>query len=796
MSKEKNLFIIDGSSYIFRAFYGIPHLSNSAGQPTNAVYGFLKMIKNTLVTYHPDHVVITLDSKEETFRKKMYPHYKANREAMPEELSVQVPYIYELIEALNLPCIRIAGVEADDVIATLKDIASTKGYKVTIISGDKDLMQLVDEKTIVLDTMKNKTYNEQGVIEKLGVPPKLVGDALALMGDASDNIPGVKGIGAKGAAKLVNEFGSLEEIYSKIDLIKNKKHHDSLVQCKEDAYLSKKLVTLKTDVELEFREDDFSVREPNTEKLTKLLKQMDFFSELRELGLIKKEEKPIHTSENIDTKDIKTINEYAIEYKGILIGHDLQHHIDFDTLLKYDRNIFDTKLATYELAPGQKDLDVEDISIKTTGKVFNKDLFPEIKEKLETEIKAKGLDKAYYDVDLSCIKVLRNMEDTGALVDVAVLENLSITFEKELEKYTAKIYELAGNEFNINSPKQLSFILFDKLGLATGKKTETGFSTDQEVLVELSAVHELPKMIIEYRELSKLKGTYVDPLLYMAKHGDGRIHTTYRLDVTATGRLSSSDPNLQNIPIRSSYGAKIRDAFIAPKGKKLISADYSQIELRILAHIGQDEVMIRSFEKGEDIHARTASEIYDVPIELVTLTQRREAKAINFGIMYGKTPFGLAKELGIPQSFASKMIKRYFERYSGVAKAREELVKQARMKGYAETFYGRKRYLPEISSKNMAARNFAERNAVNSPMQGTAADILKIAMTRLWERLHKEHKDVNIILHVHDELVIETPENIANKVVEIVRSEMENAVELTPKLVVDVNIGDTWLAAH
>ncbi|MCX6113498.1 MAG: DNA polymerase, partial [Proteobacteria bacterium] len=504
----------------------------------------------------------------------------------------------------------------------------------------------------------------------------------------------------------------------------------------------------------------------------------------------------IYTSKEINTRNIKIINEYAIEYNDILIGHDLQHRLDFDTLLKYDKNIFDTKIAAYELSPGQKDYDIEDISVRITGNSFNENLFPDIKEKLDEQIKTRGLDRAYYEVDLPCVKVLRDMEDTGALVDVDVLEKLSITFEKELEKYTEKIYQLAGTEFNINSPKQLSSILFDKLGLSTGRKTETGFSTDQEVLTELSAVHDLPRQIIEYRELSKLKSTYVDPLLYMARHGDGRIHTTYHLDVTATGRLSSSDPNLQNIPIRSTHGARIREAFIAPKGKKLISADYSQIELRILAHLGEDKVMISSFEKGEDIHARTASEIYDVPIELVTLSQRREAKAINFGIMYGKTPFGLARELGIPQSVASKMIKRYFERYSGVAKAREELIRKAKMKGYAETFYGRKRYLPDISSKNMAARNFAERNAINSPMQGTAADILKIAMTRLWERLHREHKDVDIILHVHDELVIETPENIADKVMGIIKFEMENTAELTPALVVDINIGNTWLAAH
>lgn len=789
MNREKNLFIIDGSSYIFRAFYGIPHLSNSSGKPTNAVYGFLKMIKNTLLTYKPEYIVITLDSKEETFRKKRYPQYKANRESMPEELSIQVPYIYQLIEALNIPCIRIPGIEADDIIATLKEKASNKDYRVTIISGDKDLMQLVDDKTIVLDTMKNKIYNEQGVIAKLGVAPKYVVDALSLMGDTSDNIPGVRGIGAKGAAKLVNEYGSLEDIYSNIESIKNKKQHDALIQYKEDAFLAKELINLKKDIDLDFTEDNFTVRQYDNEKLIKLLKEMEFFSELRDLGLVKKNDIAI-------VNNLKSINDYAIDDEGILIGHGLQHNVKLETLLKYDDKIFDTKIASYIIFPGQKGYDIEDISLKTTGHSFSKELFPDIKKELEKKIAASGLEKVVYEIDFPCIKVLRDMEEKGALVDIEKLEALSSLFSKELDSYTEAIYKLAGIEFNINSPRQLSVILFERLGLSTGRKTETGFSTDQEVLMELASVHELPKLVMDYREITKLKSTYVDPLLYMAKQGDGRIRTTYHLDVTATGRLSSSDPNLQNIPIRTPYGSKIRDAFIAPKGRKLISADYSQIELRIFAHLSHDPIMIESFKNGEDIHARTASEIYDVPLELVTLTQRREAKAINFGIIYGKTPFGLAKELGITQSVASKIIKRYFERYAGVARIREELIKTARNIGYTQTLFGRRRYLPDILSKNLGLRGFSERNAINSPVQGTASDIMKIAMLKVWEKLHKEHKNTDIILHVHDELVIETQEDLAEKISHIVKLEMENAVKLDPALVVDVNIGDTWLAAH
>jgi len=805
MSEGKKLFIIDGSSYIFRAFFGVPNLSNSKGFPTNAVFGFLKMLKNTLSVYKPTHIVIALDSKEETFRKKMFPEYKANREAMPDELKVQVPHIEELINAMNIPSIRVNGVEADDIIATYTKLAEKHGFTVDIISGDKDLMQLVNDKTIMIDTLKNKTYNIDGVVEKLGVEPKHVIDYLSIIGDTSDNIPGVRGIGPKGAVKLISEYGTLENIYEKIDSIKNKKHQEYLTKSKENAFLSKELIKLKYDVPLHFSVHDFDVKEPDREKLLKIFKEMEFISEIREWGLladkkteIPSTEEPLPREQNFDLPakgGLRIIDNEAVEYEGALLGHDLLRKFDFKTLSKYEK-LFDTKLAAYVLSPGERDYNIEDISIRTTGGTFSTKKLPEIMQKLDAEIKHNKLERAYYDIDLPCIKPLKEIGETGALVDKNKLEKLSVEFGSLMDECTKKIYKEAGTEFNINSPKQLSYILFEKMGIPATKKIASGFSTDQDVLLELASSFDFPKLIIEYREIAKLKSTYVEPLLEEAKKGDGRIRTTYNLDVTATGRLSSTDPNLQNIPIRTTSGAKIREVFIAPKGKRLISADYSQIELRILAHLGQDKIMIKSFNDGEDIHIRTASEIFDVPIELVTMTQRREAKAVNFGIMYGKTPFGLARELGIPNSTAATIIKRYFERYKDVAAIRDELIKSARQKGYTETMFGRRRYLPEINSRKPALRNFAERNAVNAPIQGTASDIIKMATVKVWEMLRTKFPQAKIILNVHDELVVEAPEGPCSNIAAAVKKEMESVFSLNPPLAVDVNIGQTWLEAH
>ena len=791
MKENKKLYVIDGSSYIYRAYFGMPMLSNSKGLPTNAVYGFLKMIKNTLNIYKPKHVFIAMDSKTPTFRKEKYPQYKANREETPQELKVQLPYIEKLIEVLRIPKLRVDGVEADDIIATLTKKAVLNGFEVVIISGDKDLMQLVSANTVMIDTLKNKTYGIEGVVEKLGVRPELVRDYLAITGDTSDNIPGVRGIGPKGATTLLNEYGSLDKIYEKIDTVKNKKHHEALVRSKQEALLSKELVTLKEDVDMDFSVAGLELNEPDTEKLFSLLSELEFTSEMRELIIVKNKKL------EIKNQDIKVLGERFIEHDGGLIGHDLLHNVDYLTLLKYE-NLFDTRVASYVLNPGERDYPLDDLSLKTIKQSFTPNAFPAIKVELEKAVNEKNLNKVLYEIDLPCIKPLKEIETTGALVDLNKLKELSIEFGSSIDEYTSKIYKEAGMEFNINSPKQLSFVLFEKLGLSTAisKKRDTGFSTDQEVLMELSSMHPLPKLIMEYRELAKLKGTYIDPLIEMAQNGDGRIRTTYNLDLTSTGRLSSSNPNLQNIPIRTPSGARIRETFIAPAGKKLISVDYSQIELRIFAYLSKDELMISAFENGEDVHTRTASEIFDVPLEFVTLSQRAQAKAVNFGILYGKTPFGLAKELGITQAIASKIISRYFDRYKGVAKVREDLIKKAREHGYSETIFGRRRYLPDINTKQIARRNFAERNAINAPIQGSAADIMKLALSKVWHALNKAHSSSKIIMHVHDELVVETPEKEATTVSNFIKHEMENVVEFRPKLTVQTSIGQSWLEAH
>ncbi|HOW16380.1 MAG TPA: DNA polymerase, partial [bacterium] len=522
-----------------------------------------------------------------------------------------------------------------------------------------------------------------------------------------------------------------------------------------------------------------------------LLSELEFTSELKELLTTKK-----NININSDIK-VNVLDQRYVEHEGSLLGHDLLHNCDIKTLSSYEK-IFDTRIASYVLNPGERDYPLEDISLKTIKESFDPKLFPAIKEVLNEQIKEKGLERVFYEIDIPCIKPLKEMEETGVMVDVDKLKELSSEFGTLISEYTEKIYKEAGMEFNINSPKQLSFVLFEKLNLISlmAKKTDTGLSTDQEVLQELSNSHPLPKLVIEYRELAKLKGTYIDPLIEMAQNNDSRIRTTYNLDLTSTGRLSSSNPNLQNIPIRTPSGARIRETFIAPKGKKLISADYSQVELRIFAYLSKDEKMLDAFKKGDDIHTRTASEIFDVPIELVTLSQRAQAKAVNFGIIYGKTPYGLARELNIPQSVASKIISRYFERYSGVANVREELIKKARANGYSETIFGRRRYLPDINTKHVARRNFAERNAINAPIQGSASDIMKLALSKVWEKLKNSHPDSKIIMHVHDELVVEAPEKDVTKIAELLKYEMENVVDFTPRLTVQTSVGQNWLEAH
>jgi DNA polymerase I len=786
VSKD-TVFIIDASSYIFRAYYAVRPLTNSKGLPTNATYGFLKMLKNTIKNFEPSHIVMAMDSKEKTFRKEMYEKYKANREETPVDLNKQIPYIERLLEAFNIKAIKIPGVEADDIIASLIQLAKKEEKNVVIISGDKDLMQLVDDNTYMMDTMKNKKYDIIGVQEKFGVKPSQVLDFLSLVGDASDNIPGVKGIGPKGAKTLLNKFNTLEDIYKNINKIKNEKQSEKLLASKDMAFLSKKLISLKKDIKFDFEIKDLKKQDIDKEKLKDILEDLEFTSELKEWKLLV--EKEIKTDKPFDK-----INPYTIFYENTLVGYDLLKNLNFSQLSKYE-NIFDIKLASYVLNPGKRDYPIDDISIKYAKSGYSHEVLPIIKEKLEKSLKEKGLWKVFNKIDTPCIKVLKEMEESGCLIDIEKLENLEKEVSKITKEKTKEIYKITEEEFNINSPKQLSYILFEKLKLPVAKKIPSGFSTNQEVLKELSQIHPLPKLILEYRETTKLHNTYILPLLEQAKTYSGRIKTKYHLDITSTGRISSTNPNLQNIPIRTAMGSKIRQAFIAPRGKVLISADYSQIELLILAHLSDDENMKKAFKENSDIHIETASEIFDIPREMVTPEFRRQAKAVNFGIMYGKTAFGLAKELNITQATASKIIKKYFKRFYKIDLLRKKIIEDAKKTGFTKTIFGRIRYIDDINNSNHFKKAMAERNAINSPIQGSASDILKIAMVNVWGKL-KEFEDTKIILNVHDELLIETSKKDLDRVKAIIKKEMEEAVTLDPKLKVEISSGKTWLEAH
>lgn len=605
-------------------------------------------------------------------------------------------------------------------------------------------------------------------------------DYLAIAGDASDNIPGIKGIGPKGASKLINEFISLDGIYKHLELVKNPKLKNALLENKELAYLSLKLVELKYDVEINSNIEDYSIKKYNSKEYINFLKEFEFYSELKNFNI---EDQPINKEElNSKQHDV-----YTIKINDEYIGYDFISRFSSEWL--FNNNFFDVKLAYYLLNPGKREYPLDEISLKFAGEPYSSNLLEVVKSNLEAELEKFKLTKVYYEIDKPCIPILKSMSENGVLLDTNELNKLKHEFSLELEKLKAVIFELSGEEFNINSPKQLSYILFEKLQLPALKKISTGFSTKQEVLEELSFSHKLPKFLIEYRELTKLLNTYIEPLLLDANNNKSRVHTTYTLDVTATGRLSSINPNLQNIPIKSESGAKIRKVFISSPGNILISADYSQIELRILSFLSEDEIMQEAFRNNEDIHTRTASEIFDLNINFVSSEQRRQAKAINFGIMYGKTPYGLSKELSIPINVAKMIINRYFERYSGIAKYREALINKAKKEGVAKTYFGRIRLIPEIYSKNKILRDFAERNAINSPIQGTASDILKIAMINLSNKLRLSNLEAKIIMHVHDELVLEAPSANKEAVVSLLRETMENAVDFEPKLKVDIKTG-------
>src|SRR3990172_2767219 len=661
MQKKPRLYIIDGSSYVYRAFYAIPHLTNSRGLPTNAIYGFARMILKIIRDEKPDYLAIAFDSKGETFRHKEYAEYKAHRTEMPDELVPQIPYIHKLVEAFNIPILQNEGYEADDLIGSAVREASSKGFDVIIVSGDKDMLQLITPSIMMLDTLKNKTYGEKEVVEKFGVGPDKVVEVIGLMGDASDNIPGVPGIGEKTAIALIKEFGNIENLLNNIEKVSKPSIREKLKEHTEQALLSRRLGVINKDVELNTPVEALILKDVCIDELTELLKELEFHTLLKEILSNKdksKREYRITTKEGDFNKllEDKSIKKYGqnIKYETIILANEGigLNGIDFDTeIASYLINPSSSRNQVTEI--GEKaSSPIKDFSLLKIEEVMNRscedaDTAYQLKEKLEPILKEDGLIELFHKVEIPLIEVLSEMERNGVKIDEPFLREMSRRLDTQLNKLTERIYFIAGIEFNINSPKQLQEILFEKLKLKPAKRTKTGLSTDVEVLQQLSVQHDLPAIILEYRQLSKLKSTYVDALINMINPKTNRIHTSFNQTVTATGRLSSSDPNLQNIPIRTEIGREIRKSFVAESGALILSADYSEIELRILTHVSQDDVLLDAFKKNEDIHERTACEVFGVIPGMVTPEMRRMAKAVNFGIIYGISPFGLSRDLGI-----------------------------------------------------------------------------------------------------------------------------------------------------
>jgi len=888
---NKTVYLVDGSSYIHRAYHAIRNLSNSKGLPTNAIFGFTKMLMKLVDEKSPDYVAVAFDVKGPTFRHEISQDYKATRPPMPEDLAVQIPHIKEVAAGLNLKTLEQEGYEADDIIGTIAGLASNQGLNVVIVSGDKDFRQCISEHTVMWDPMNDRVVDYQKIRQDYGIEPEQIIEVMALSGDSVDNISGVPGVGEKTAIKLIQQFHSIENLFENTDKIAKASLKEKLEQSKEQTLLSKKLVTINNSVPMDITLDDLRLQSPRKEKLAQIFRELEFkslidkFSEHAELS--KKDYRLILNREELkslietirkkgmvclDTettsKDYLTAELVGISFclePGIAYYLPLGHtyggvvpQIDTDDAsgllkdilcddrvkkigqnIKYDAEVlaryhidlkglsFDTMVASYVIDPSlrQHNLDYlaqHYLSYKmlsydeVTGHDKDKTLASVdvnkakeyscedaeitllLKSILEEKLKSTDNFALFQDLEMRLIPVLMDMEMTGIKVDVDFFKSMSEAFADELSSIERRIFDLAGEEFNINSPQQLGNILFEKLKLPWKKKTrkKTGYSTDVEVLTELAVQHEVPNLLLRFRTISKLKSTYLDALVETVNCKTGRIHTSYNQTVTATGRLSSSNPNLQNIPIRTDEGREIRKGFIADDGHLLLSADYSQIELRVFAHYSEDPVLLQAFENGEDIHARTAAEVFGVDSRMVTQEMRRMAKMINFGIIYGMGPIRLAKELGISKKVAQLYLDNYYERYKGVKNFKEKILSRARHNGYVTTLLKRRRYLPNIDSDNGNLKNEAERAAINTPIQGTAADLIKIAMIHIAERLKKERLRTKMLLQVHDELVFEVPQEELDSAARLVKEEMEGVYPLHIPLKVDINWGKNWGEAH
>lgn len=871
----KKIYLVDVSSMFFRAYYAIRPLSAPSGIPVNAIYGFLSMVTKLFKEEKPDYLVFTYDRKEPSFRKGLYAEYKANRTEMPEDLAVQIPYIKKLADYLGIPALEVESFEADDIIGTLVQLGLKHKLEVVIVSGDKDFGQLIQKNVVLFDTMKDVKYDEAGVLEKWGIPPHQFIDYLALVGDSSDNIPGVAGIGPKGAQKLLQQFKTLEEIYENIDKVESKGVRAKLEASRENAFLSKTLVTISKDVPVSDNFEDYRLRPLQTENLRSLLQELNFKSFEKSLlgeGVSQNSlHENIHGHGQSEAAKVSPEPEIAVEpaaeikistmpsdvaaeieayvhlkevsitardlaeklqdqehlwgfcdERGVFIGRPLElwalegaveelgpltdkkniQWSGFDLkkffhLIKAQNPqvLWDSSLAAYVVRAGDS-TDFGKIYKKFVGADLPDFASPaqfykahlELRHVLQDRLDLFNGEKILKELEFPLVPVLLSMENKGIRIDTELLAIQSAELKEEISALEKEIHHLAGESFNVGSPKQTGVILFEKMKLPAGKKTKTGYSTGEEVLVKME--HPIAAKILQWRELSKLKSTYVDALPEI-KGEDGRVHTSFNQALTSTGRLSSTNPNLQNIPIRTERGQRVRQAFTSAPGKKLLSMDYSQIELRILAHISEDAGLIRAFRDDLDIHAATAAEIFNVDLKSVTSEQRRSAKAVNFGIAYGQGAFGLAENLGIPNRDAQDIIGRYFEKFGGVREYIESTIQEAHKKGYVETLFGRRRYIEELSSKNHTLKKFGERAAINAPIQGTASDLVKKAMIDIYQNVK-----VDMLLQVHDELIFEgTQAELEAKVPELVRI-LESVMKLSVPLKVNYAMGDNWDEAH
>jgi len=779
---SQRVFLIDAQGLCYRAFYAVKALKNSKGVPTNAVFGFCNILRKMLADCKPTHVAVCFDVGKQTHRQKKYANYKIQRQAMPDDLVIQIKMIREVVEAYGFPIFELEGFEADDVMATLGIRFANKSTDVFIATEDKDMAQLVGQHIKLYSPRQEKVIDVVDVVEKFGVSPEQITDYIALAGDTADNIPGVKGIGEVGARKLIGEYKSLEGIYKHVQEVTPAKLQEKLVISKEDAFLSKELATLDGQVPLKADLDDLIFPEPDHAKLFALFNELEFRKFAQEYA-------PLDAVPQELIGDLKTWVESKDDGDKIFIAYDLKHLRKSGQVSEgqLKSKIFDVYLADYLLSGGQGQYHLPTLRASDEGM---RELFI-IQKRL---LREQELDKLLYDVEMPLSNVLFDMEANGVKLDISVLGELSIECQAKIAQLEETLFKIAGTSFNVNSPKQLSEILFERLKLPVVKKIKTGYSTNEEVLTKLSSQHPLPALILEYRQIAKLKSTYIDALPLLVDPKTQRVHATFNQAGAETGRLSSNNPNLQNIPIRTEFGQRIRRAFIPyAQGHVLLSADYSQIELRILALLADDEELKNACKGDRDIHRYTASLMFEVPEDKVDDKMRYSAKRINFGITYGMGAFSLAKDLSVSINEAQIFIDKYFLRYPKVRQFLDGEIQKARDLGYVSTLFGRRRYLPDINNRNMGLRQFAERQAINAPMQGTAADIIKIAMVKVNHRMVQEKLSSTMIMTVHDELVFDVPQDELKTMVSLVRQEMESVIDLSVPMKASVKVGNNWL---